>query len=540
MHSSGCTSVSLLFGKLSISTTQRDAETGNRLAADDPGSYMHIEVRRDLKLPDLELVRQVTNSIIPGSVACDILDAVIVAMDVFVTRTADMKKKPEKMELLVFSDLVVGYTDPDAQIHDVVGGLVNEGIVVKSIGHSSDDFGRDEDEDEDEDGGGGAVKKEEETTVSVVGGDPVSAVRLVCQQTGGMMYTMAEAMPVLSQYKIRGVKPSTVFQGPLEIAGLKIPVMAVNRIQAGKTLSFSKVSPYDPPPGEEDTATRAVTVIDTYQTESGEQIEKIDIIKGYRYGKEIVPWDQEDAATTGVETDRCLRLICFVPEDKISRVQFSEGKLVSFQARKDDPAASLAFSSLALAMKELKVYAVCRYCFRNKASPKILALWPHIKPDYNALLGVRIPFKEDYKEYSLPGLTTMPKYQPTGSQQVVMDAFVNGMDLMTAATNEDGDPEEALQPKSTFNPVVQRLYQGIQHRALNPQDPIPELDPLLKDYVEPHKKLWEIASEQGRAVTEGFQLTMVRSDKRWSFDSPFPHLLISSYPRHIPTNLSGG
>ena len=114
------------------------------------------------------------------------------------------------------------------------------------------------------------------------------------------------------------------------------------------------------------------------------------------------------------------------------------------------------------------------------------------------------------------------------------------MDLMTAATNEDGDPEEALQPKSTFNPVVQRLYQGIQHRALNPQDPIPELDPLLKDYVEPHKKLWEIASEQGRAVTEGFQLTMVRSDKRWSFDSPFPHLLISSYPRHIPTNLSGG
>ena len=483
---------------------------------------MNIEVRRDLKLPDLELVRQVTNSIIPGSAACDILDAVIVAMDVFVTRTADMKKKPEKMELLLFSDLVVGYNDPDEQIHDVVGGLANEGIVVKSIGHSSDDFGRDEDEDEDEDGdggGGGAVKKEETSIISVVGGDPVSAVRLVCQLTGGTMYTMAEAMPVLSQYKIRGVKPSTVFQGPLEIAGLKIPVMAVNRIQAGKTLSFTKVSPYEPPPGEEDAATRAVTVIDTYQTESGEQIEKTDIIKGYRYGKEIVPWDQEDAAATGVETDKCLRLICFVPEDKISRVQFSEGKLVSFQARKDDAAASVAFSSLVLAMKELKVYAICRYCFRNKASPKILALWPHTKPDYNALLGVRIPFKEDYKEYSLPGLTTMPKYQPTEGQQAAMDAFVSGMDLMTAAINEDGDPEEALQPKSTFNPVVQRMYQGIQHRALNPQDPIPELDPLLKNYVEPHKKLWQVASVQGAAVTEGFQLTMVSvsSDHRHRF-----------------------
>ena len=90
---------------------------------------------------------------------------------------------------------------------------------------------------------------------------------------------------------------------------------------------------------------------------------------------------------------------------------------------------------------------------------------------------------------------------------------------MTAAINEDGDPEEALQPKSTFNPVVQRMYQGIQHRALNPQDPIPELDPLLKNYVEPHKKLWQVASVQGAAVTEGFQLTMVSvsSDHRHRF-----------------------
>ncbi len=40
-----------------------------------------------------------------------------------------------------------------------------------------------------------------------------------------------------------------------------------------------------------------------------------------------------------------------------------------------------------------------------------------------------------------------------------MKEFVAGMDLMTAYKDEDGEPIEALQPKLTFNPVTQRIYQ---------------------------------------------------------------------------------
>ncbi len=56
------------------------------------------------------------------------------------------------------------------------------------------------------------------------------------------------------------------------------------------------------------------------------------------------------------------------------------------------------------------------------------------------------------------------------------------MDLEKAFVDEDGEPLEALQPKLTFNPVMQRVFQCVQHRAINPSDPIPPLDPILDRY----------------------------------------------------------
>lgn len=42
---------------------------------------------------------------------------------------------------------------------------------------------------------------------------------------------------------------------------------------------------------------------------------------------------------------------------------------------------------------------------------------------------------------------------------------------------------EALKPKYTYNPVLQRLYQCVQHRALKPDAPLPHLDPVIERYI---------------------------------------------------------
>jgi len=41
------------------------------------------------------------------------------------------------------------------------------------------------------------------------------------------------------------------------------------------------------------------------------------------------------------------------------------------------------------------------------------------------------------------------------------------------------DPCEALQPKTTFNPALQRFYQCVERRALDPEADISELDPVI-------------------------------------------------------------
>lgn len=45
------------------------------------------------------------------------------------------------------------------------------------------------------------------------------------------------------------------------------------------------------------------------------------------------------------------------------------------------------------------------------------------------------------------------------------------------------NPIEALKPKYTYNPALQHFYQVLQSRAMQPETPLPPLDPLIEKYV---------------------------------------------------------
>jgi len=81
-----------------------------------------------------------------------------------------------------------------------------------------------------------------------------------------------------------------------------------------------------------------------------------------------------------------------------------------------------------------------------------------------------------------------------------MDDLISDMDL---SKQEDEDSEEMLKPKMTFNPYLQRLYQCMQHRVLNPDDPLPELSPLVAEYLKPPQ---EVTTKCEATVTKMKQL----------------------------------
>lgn len=136
---------------------------------------------------------------------------------------------------------------------------------------------------------------------------------------------------------------------------------------------------------------------------TGVEVAKDDVIKAYCYGKERVPWPNDNKELTKMETERCLRLLCFVPAHAIRQHMFLGGKLLSFHARSGDDASRTALAALCTAMNDERVHIIARFCARKNSEPKLLVLWAHVKPEYEALLGAQIPYKEDFQNVTLPG-----------------------------------------------------------------------------------------------------------------------------------------
>ena len=49
--------------------------------------------------------------------------------------------------------------------------------------------------------------------------------------------------------------------------------------------------------------------------------------------------------------------------------------------------------------------------------------------------------------------------------------------------NEEGGRSEAFLPRLMFNPLLQRVFQAVRHRALHPDQLLPELDPMIARHL---------------------------------------------------------
>ena len=490
-------------------------DTVNDLAADN--QYQHITVAREMGLPDLNLLRYIENSIVPsGSTAC-FIDTLIVGMDVLI-RASLTKKNPE-MRLVMFTDAASDFNDD--QVDVVVDGLKQRNIAVQVVGidfgedaEASDGLaysgGDDNDGDDDNDLSPTQVRRRprrrphkhvDHAPRQVQG---IQLLKQIVERVEGQLFSFDSALEMVSQFRKPSVRQVTVFRGPLEIADLKIPVWGYIRQRRAPLPTFKKLSglvtynPSDPNSGIVD---RKVTY--HLQNDEETEVDKTDLAKGFKFGGSFVPWLQEDEDNMKLKTEKRLAVICFTDTDKIPRHHYMGGNLVSFVPAQDDESAAVGLSALCESLYERNKVAVVRYVFRTNAAPKLGILFPHVKSDYVSLFFVQIPFREDIRLFQLPSLR---RVKPTNAQLDAMDAFMQKMDLMTAYTDEDGEEMEALQPKLTFNPVIQHIYQCVHHRAMNPDAPIPVLDEMISKYVRTPEALSSKAEEEAAVLKAQFNL----------------------------------
>lgn len=305
-----------------------------------------------------------------------------------------------------------------------------------------------------------------------------------CEQVSdAAVYGIDEALGMLQNFMTRRVRQTPSYKGTLTIHPdlLEIPVNLYSKTSIQRLPSAKKYSPYGAEgvernlsyleykknkeaDGENSNDTSNISDIDNITSTS-----RAELIKAYRYGRSLVPFHKLDEAQMAFKTHKSFHLLGFLPASKIQRESFMTG-VYALVADPGNAKAKPAISALARALYEKDHVALVRYVRAENGAPKIGILQPRIKSTYESLLFNVLPYSEDQRRYIFASFPA--KVAPSAEQDEAMRAWIVGMDLMTAARDEEGTETEALRPGDTFNITFQAHYAAVQARALHPDAPL--------------------------------------------------------------------
>ena len=462
----------------------------------------------------------------------DIIDGLLVAMEMLHRRVGKYK----------FVKKIVLFTDASSSIADDPDGMQTIIDGIRTLDYRLSIVGVNFSEVEEEDGAEDEVAfvRQSSTASSRTQQqkDNERLLRDMAHRCNADVFTVDSAIGLLANFK-RKVNQVTKYRGPLEIGEVKINVCSYTQTSLTNMPSMKRISvPVDDDgvskveskelkeaggadgeevdlagEGEDDetqsTNSRAsrgggqIKQDRSYWNKRGdapEQVAESDKIKAFRYGKEMVPFDEDELALLKYESERCLQVLAFVPTDAIKRYQYMSG-VDCVAAQPGDVEAQRALSAFAWSMTEMNRTALCRYVARKNARPMLVALLPDIaRPDgCEALLLVQLPFADDMRDFAFPGLDSQPSFVPTDQQKAVARDLVRAMNLQRAGADETGEPL-SLEPETTFNPVLQRFYQTVENRAQDPSCPIPPVPPLIARYITPDPTLLKVIPHSCHAL----------------------------------------
>ncbi|XP_060118429.1 X-ray repair cross-complementing protein 5 [Heteronotia binoei] len=460
--------------------------TGNTLACED--QYQHITVHRHLFLPDFDLLEDIQNVVQPGTGQGDILDALIVCMDLLQKET--IGKKYDKRHIEVFTDLSSPFSEDQLDI--IVANMKKTGISLQFfLPFPVNDI----------DGSGDANDKAHSsryqnsfprkglTEQQKKGVLMVKNLMFALDKEDGLedIYTFRESLECLSMFKKIERKPMA--WPCLLTIGSKLSI----RITAYKSITEEKVKKswmvVDAKTLKKDDIQRETVYCldDDDETE----VQKEDIIQGFRYGSDIIPFSKIDEEQMKYKTDgKCFAVLGFSRSSQILRHHYMGNQVLKVFASKDDEAAAVALSALIHALNELDMVAIVRYVYDRRSNPQVGVAFPLIKNEYECLVYVQLPYMEDMRQYMFSSLKNNKKCTPTEDQLCAVDSLIDSMNLVYEDEREE-TVEDIFNTSKFPNPQFQRLFQCLQHKAFHPDAPLPPIEKHLLDILETPQEVME-------------------------------------------------
>ena len=208
----------------------------------------------------------------------------------------------------------------------------------------------------------------------------------LCNDCGGGLQP-ASTLNDVSVVAKKTTQGNTKYRGDFELSpDVKIPVWVYARVAEEKFPSLKKVVLNDDEEVDEEGARHyANTGMDRQYkslTDDDQILRPEAMVKGFKYGRDKVPFSKVDEEVLKYTASKCLTLLCFVPRDAIPRHVYTEGvdwlcppgKPGEERAEKDIRAAK-ALNALAHAMFEERKVAIVRFVKREKSSPSLAAVF---------------------------------------------------------------------------------------------------------------------------------------------------------------------
>jgi len=381
----------------------------------------------------------------------------------------------------------------DEQIAQIAASFVEHRIHFICIGMG---FG-DEEEDDDDDG---AVPSSFSSIRTTSNNREEKILRFFAKSANGAVFDGNSAIEMMREFTKKPVLMRPYFSGPLQItSSLLVPVKVFMKCSEQKLPSLQKESIA----GNE---TKKVIMDRIYRNkfraeQDDEEVEEEERVKSYRYGKERIPFnDTDDLRLTYKSGDKHFMAMCTVDAAKVRRHHFMAAPVVVF-ADPNSEGAQYALSALIHGLHEKKKVMLCRFVPRKNSAPKLVVLAPRIKSSRELLIGNELPFESDLRKFPFASLDVKRSYIPSRHQLAACKQLISRLNLMTAMVDDDGERSEALRPQNTFNPILQRFYQNLQGRALDPTAALQDTPPVILKYLEPDSRLFR-STETVAALAE--------------------------------------
>eukprot|EP01133_Synstelium_polycarpum_P006600 gene6600-7664_t len=466
--------------------------TKNNLQKD---GYQHITMVCDIEEPKVETLNFLEN-LPPGESNGDVIDSLIVAMDMLIQKTE--KKKYQKRIFLV--------TNANGSINKDDLPVLKEQF--KKIDVKLNIIGVDfTDEEELENKMKKTAKEENEIFL-----------RDFAQSVNGVLVPVKQALEMMSFFRSQSVLQRTAFRGNLEIGSdMSIPLWGYIKTKIQSLPTLKKISTLSQQADEP--ASMEVKQEKMYYsiTDPDNEIVYTDLLKGYKYGKSLIPFSKIDEDALKYSADKCLQTLGFVDLASIP-LHYNMAATEVFVSQPGDKSAKTALSALIHALAETNQVILVRYVKRNSSSPHLAYLFPHIKSNYECLYMNILPFSDDIRQYQFqPIAPTNPQckkqFIPSTEQLNAAQSLIDSMDLMKADEDEDGDPIASLRPRYTYNPSLQHFYQCLHHRALHPNTTLPKLDPIIGKYINPDENILDRSQATLKDFQQLFPLTKTNDYK---------------------------